>query len=103
MDAGPLVPVVRAAIGRILRDEARHRRLGWQLVAELMERTGERDRLATLVTPAIEGVLASYRGSHASSVPEWGLLDVATRDAAVQRAVRGPIARNLRRLGLQPA
>jgi hypothetical protein len=103
MQRRPMVPVVQDAIVRIVRDEARHRRLGWLLVDALLARTGEGPWLAQRVRPAIDGVLHGYRGAaEAPSVEEaaWGILDPRVASAAIRRAVEGNLATNLSRRGL---
>lgn len=100
--AAPLVPLVRAATERIVRDEARHRRLGWEVVRALLDGGGDRDWLRGWVPRALAELEAGYTGGQEVDEVEraWGLLGAAARTAAVARALRGPVAVHLARLGL---
>lgn len=103
MAKADLEPVVRRAVDRIVRDEARHRRLGWELVRALLALTGERAWLESLAPAAIRGVLACYPADTAApsaGEARWGLLSGAAYASAVASAIRGPINTQLARNGL---
>ncbi len=103
MAKADLEPVVRRAVDRIVRDEARHRRLGWELVRALLALTGERAWLESLAPAAIRGVLACYPADTAApsaGEARWALLSGAAYASAVASAPRGPISTQLARNGL---
>ena len=103
MQNGRLEPVVRRAVDQIVRDEARHRFLGWQLVGALLQRTGEREWLTGIAGEAIQGVLSAYRQGGPPIAPEdagWGLIDPQVQALTIQRALAGGIAKNMARLAL---
>src|SRR5690606_29897147 len=59
------VPVARAALDRILRDEVRHREFGWALLAWLLTTPLQQDfraRLTQELPPMLERVRSNYGG-----------------------------------------
>lgn len=72
MREGCSVPVARAALDRIVRDEVRHRDFGWALLDWLLQVHGEVAR--RLVTEALPGMVARVRDN-------YGQADYALRQA----------------------
>lgn len=85
----------RAALDRVLRDEARHRAFGWDALDALiaLDPVGVRQRAPTVLPAILDGYLAAY----AAEVPHppltdderaVGLLDAASYARIVRRALR---------------
>lgn len=62
MRRGTTHPVARAALDRILRDEVRHRQLGWDLLDGLLEL--DPDGVRGRVTAALPGWLSGFRQAY---------------------------------------
>lgn len=89
---------VRAALARIAEDEARHAELAWRFVAWALARGGAPVRAA--VRDAFDQALAcppepfdaSLRGLSRATLRAHGLLDAASAEAAVARALTEVVA-----------
>lgn len=77
------VPVARTALDRVLRDEVRHRALGWTLLDWLLATQPEPDRIRRRVAEDLLpldflGLMRSYSGFAEASMPDaeraWGLM-----------------------------
>lgn len=99
--AGCTVPVARAALDRVLRDEVRHRALGWTLLDWLLATQPEPERIRRRVARDLLpldffGLRYSYAQAHDAQMPEheraWGLMPgrdyAATLDRTFERQYR---------------
>lgn len=88
-------PEARAALERILRDEARHRAFGWLLLEVLLDGPGG-DVLRARARAALPAQLAAIRDAYLAPAPDptpteraWGLIGPpAYRDALDRTAAR---------------
>lgn len=100
------VPVARAALDRILRDEVRHREFGWALLAWLLTTPLQHDfraRLAQDLPPMLERVRSNYGGialdrygaealremadSMSPAARAWGVMPLCDYVAAVEETL----------------
>ncbi|MDP2314087.1 MAG: ferritin-like domain-containing protein [Pseudomonadota bacterium] len=91
---GATVPIVRRVLTRILADEARHRRFGWELLTALL---GGPDgaELRGVLAAALPGIRArveaAYGGGSAPVTAEargWGLLSGAAYEEELRRTTQ---------------
>jgi hypothetical protein len=98
-------PRVVEVLERLLRDEHFHRVFGWDLLDELLERTGDRGRafLRTRTRSYVELITAAYRWAPAPCPPErahWGLMPPERYGEVVDACVRTRIVPGFERLGV---
>jgi hypothetical protein len=74
-------PVAREALDRIVRDEARHRDFGWDLLDWLQQASPIGDQVARLVTGALPAMLADLERSYGDDNPVVHGDDGAMSDA----------------------
>ncbi len=108
--AGCTVPVARAALDRVLRDEVRHRDLGWELLGWLLEqpasaavrRTVEAELPAMLARLAASYASPAARAGHdlAAADRAWGLMAPARYAAILERSVERDHVPRFARLGI---
>ncbi|MCB9762571.1 MAG: ferritin-like domain-containing protein [Alphaproteobacteria bacterium] len=82
----------RAALDRIVRDEATHRAFGWTLLDELLERLGEGGRvwLAPQIPGFVQRICEAYRATEDLCTAEqraWGLMAPARYSAITEVCV----------------
>jgi hypothetical protein len=108
--AGCTVPAARAALDRVLRDEVRHRDLGWDLLGWLLDLPLSGDIRRTL-DAELPGMLARLVASYGSagtreeeSLPAadraWGLMSGARYAAVLARSVQKDHLPRFERLGV---
>ena len=108
--AGCTVPAARAALDRVLRDEVRHRDLGWDLLAWLLSQpwSGEVRRTVEAELP---GMLARLVACYASPLTRarddvgaddraWGLMSGARYAALLERSIQRDHLPRFARLGI---
>jgi 1,2-phenylacetyl-CoA epoxidase catalytic subunit len=106
--AGCTVPVARAALDRVLRDEPRHRRFGWVLLEWLLDQPDEagasaRARVDAILPEAIEGLRQVYGppADHAVAIlptvtegeRAWGLAPAGEYATVLEAAIDGDLRR----------
>jgi hypothetical protein len=110
MRARCTVPIARAALYRVLRDEVRHRDLGWQILEWLLEQPGA-DNIRRTVVAELPAMLARLVTSYAS--PEtrasddisaedraWGLMSPARYAQVLERSILRDHLPRFARLGI---
>jgi len=108
--AGCTVPTARAALDRVLRDEVRHRDLGWDLLASLLEAPTGAEVRRTLEAE-LPGMLGRLVGSYASPATRashdlatedraWGLMAGARYSALLERSMARDHLPRFARLGI---
>ncbi len=100
-------PAVAPVVARIVTDEAHHSRFGWQLVEELLERTGDPGRvwLAERLPTYLERVRCDYDSQASPCTPtewSWGLMDPDLYRELTDKALAN-VGKRFRRLGVVPA
>jgi hypothetical protein len=108
--SGCSVPVARAALDRVLRDEVRHRDLGWDLLGWLLElpASGEIRRTIEAELPAmLARLVAAYaapatrdRDDVSADDRAWGLMSGAGYAAVLSRSVPKDHLPRFARLGI---
>jgi hypothetical protein len=98
-------PRVVEVLERLLRDEHFHRVFGWELLDELLERTGEPGRawLRSRTRGYVEWIVRTYRFAPAPCPPEreaWGLMAAERYAEVVDRCVEARIVPGFQRLGV---
>jgi hypothetical protein len=108
--SGCSVPVARAALDRVLRDEVRHRDLGWDLLGWLLDLPSAPD-VRRMLEAELPGMLARLVASYAAPATRglddvdaaaraWGLMSGARYAAVLARAVPRDHLPRFARLGV---
>jgi hypothetical protein len=103
------VPVARAALDRVLRDEVRHRDFGWSALGWLLELPDAAERRAaidTLLPGCVAALRASYAGDADLDAPAeitpdartWGLMPRADYRRAVEDCIQRDLKPRFKRL-----
>jgi len=101
-----VAPAVAPVVQRIVEDEARHSRFGWEAVEELLERTGDVGRtfLRERLPSYLQRVRDDYTRQAAPCTAEevaWGLMDTDAYASITERAL-GRVEERMERL-LRPS
>jgi hypothetical protein len=109
------VPVARAALDRVLRDEVRHRDFGWKLLAWLLTLPGApalRSAAFAALPAMIANLRAGYGGAEDPSAPprampagdlRWGLMPSHEYRAAVALCIERDLRPRFARLSIELA
>lgn len=98
-------PRVVDVLERLLKDERFHRVFGWDLLEELLERTGEEGRawLRARTGGYVEWIVRAYQWAPAPCPPEkaaWGLMAPQRYGEVVERCATSRIIPGFQRLGV---
>jgi hypothetical protein len=110
------VPVARAALDRVLRDEVRHRDFGWTALEWLLglpQGPALRDEIALNLPTMIQSLVRGYGGMEEEPEPErsrlspetcaWGLMTRADYRAAIELCIKRDLRPRFAKLGIRLA